>query len=804
MTDTKTATNSRKSDVRVDRKAGDAGVIYGISIMEKGKLIDSRPWEIDETTLKQTVNAINSRSLGQKGRFTHPDLCHDGLGTEVARFKDARLSDDGSRVLADAYMLESGRSTPNGNLTDWLLSMADEAPDLLEISIAPDASFKLETRKDGEGKPLKDEKGNKLPDLYRFDGLRGVDFVDKGAANRRGLFGDSDVGLSATAALAIDNVLALHPKLKAVSAFGEPELLQLGLELDLPALKLTAASLSSTDDGLVKAARFLNSYLDNRSIGHSPITPELLASVMTQLRVTAPTSPFKDETMEPNKNGTADAGAGGGTATADKPPVNPAGAAGLGAGAEKPAIDAKAILKLAADKRAVLAGFGDFDLSALKPEDLINDPELSLDGFKAKILDGTIKSPSNVSPTVSVHVGSTGMDRVTEDMQLGIGYKLGAYNEDHPDSTIAAESKDALAKIDKNGLRSFSIQRFGMEFLAQGGVKNVHRLTADEQFNALYGGVGPGNLSTFGGITPGQFAILMESTVRRAIISKARMVQTTFDRLASIGDLKDFRTENRVMLSGLGEMKQSGDLDAPEGMTFAVRSEAISLATFKRAMGFTRRAYVNDDLQSIARMISQMTGIAPRTIENEFWRLILSNAGVGPTLSDGAALFHTSHANLAAGGGDNNGVPSQERLENMLIAMFNQMDFGEDNTDASPLGIIPKFLVAGLKTGNALEKIVGQLYLDFQAGKKQLRDVAQLEVVKVPYMSVNAPLPWFSVADPADWPGMEVAYLNGKKDPTVSSKVDLFEFNGQQFMLMHDFGIAYTGYFEAWRRNPGA
>jgi len=51
-------------------------------------------------------------------------------------------------------------------------------------------------------------------------------------------------------------------------------------------------------------------------------------------------------------------------------------------------------------------------------------------------------------------------------------------------------------------------------------------------------------------------------------------------------------------------------------------------------------------------------------------------------------------------------------------------------------------------------------------------------------------LAWYILADPADMPVIEVAFLNGQQQPTVESADADFNNLGIQMRGYHDFGVA--------------
>jgi hypothetical protein len=159
------------------------GVIYGVAVAEAVEAL-GHGIELDDVTLSQIADQINQSRIGIKSRFTHPGLSADGTGKFLGRMKNARLFND--KVIADLHMSESATISPSGDLWSYLLSLAEEDPEALGMSISATGyeAFKLADGREVTEKPA-DYEG--LP-VFRIDLLRAVDVVDEPAANRDGLF----------------------------------------------------------------------------------------------------------------------------------------------------------------------------------------------------------------------------------------------------------------------------------------------------------------------------------------------------------------------------------------------------------------------------------------------------------------------------------------------------------------------------------------------------------------------------------------------------------------------------------------
>ncbi len=180
----------RSAPARVDREAKR---INGVKVMQLGRVNDSRPWEVDEETLRQIVTFGNAPNKGTKARFTHPSMSDDGFGKYLGRWENYRI--EGDSAYADLQLSDTSFSTPNGDLGTYVMDMAEDDPEAFGVSAATSLAGVMYTEV---------PEGKTLP--LRIDGLRAVDFVDEPAATRGGLFDMSTpAGLPALATWIVEN-----------------------------------------------------------------------------------------------------------------------------------------------------------------------------------------------------------------------------------------------------------------------------------------------------------------------------------------------------------------------------------------------------------------------------------------------------------------------------------------------------------------------------------------------------------------------------------------------------------------------
>ena len=154
-------------------------IIHGFSVITKGEA-EGHGWESDDTTLEQVVELGNALTMGVKARFGHPNMSNTALGTFLGRAKNFRK--DGNITRADLHFSKTAHDTPNGDLSGYVMDLAEDDPSAFGSSIVLLVEQKPRTNEDGT--PMVDkETGEKLLPVGRVKKLHGADIVDTPAAN---------------------------------------------------------------------------------------------------------------------------------------------------------------------------------------------------------------------------------------------------------------------------------------------------------------------------------------------------------------------------------------------------------------------------------------------------------------------------------------------------------------------------------------------------------------------------------------------------------------------------------------------
>jgi hypothetical protein len=155
------------------------GIIKNVLVVSKGEAKGHNLFLNDEF-LERTALLGNEATKGVKARYGHPNMCSTALGTYIGRYKN--FHKENNNVLADLYLDDTARISPNGNLYDYILSLAASNPDSFGSSIAfKCGKINTLTEKD----PITQEELSR--NYATIESLHAVDLVDEPAATN-GLF----------------------------------------------------------------------------------------------------------------------------------------------------------------------------------------------------------------------------------------------------------------------------------------------------------------------------------------------------------------------------------------------------------------------------------------------------------------------------------------------------------------------------------------------------------------------------------------------------------------------------------------
>lgn len=340
--------------------------------------------------------------------------------------------------------------------------------------------------------------------------------------------------------------------------------------------------------------------------------------------------------------------------------------------------------------------------------------------------------------------------------------------------------------------RGLSMAALAADMLARAGVRDVHRLSAPEVLNAAAWNNSRSaprdvQFARLGALhTTSDFPDLLTAAGNRHLLDQFAAAATVIKAISRERTAADFREISGLQLSAFGrlpEVLESGEIQRG---TFQASKETYRVKTFAKIFGLTRQAIINDDLDAFGQATTIMARAAAEEEGQLFAELINSNL----VMSDNVALFHATHANLAASGA----APSVTTLSAGRLAMRSQKDFD----GVTPLACAPRYILASPKRETEIEQLLVATIAPTSSDETNPFN-GKLTPLIDPRLTAD---PWYLFADPSSAPVLEHAYLEGKSGPTVEMK-DGWDVLGTEFRVYMDFGAGVVDHRGGYK-NPGA
>ena len=438
--------------------------------------------------------------------------------------------------------------------------------------------------------------------------------------------------------------------------------------------------------------------------------------------------------------------------------------------------------------------------------DSLCSPGITLNQAREKVLERMITKP--LGATVDrVEVTSNGEDRLREAMRDGLLQR--AYTQTGKrGNPFATQYEPNRKPVDGHlDFSRMSLSRMATEIVQRGGV-NTGRMTAKDIALVAMGhsptisrmrhsGI---MRATDAGHTTGTFTNLLLDAMNKSLVDGYEEATFTWDMWARQGNsTADLKAIHRIRYSEFPDLQDipEGKL-YPEGKTSDAK-ESYTPQKKGRVLTITWETIVNDDMDAISR-VPAMQGTAARRKQNKsVYAELTDNAA----LSDGVALFHSTHGNLAGSGA----VISEATLNAAYAAMMVQTNLGGEI-----IGVIPRYLIVpaaisatALQTtvsvtpptvGGSTPGTSGTINLYGPSGSRQL------EVIVEPQLDANSTTAWYLAAEKSQIDTVELTFLEGEESPVLESEWD-FDSDVYKYKIRQTYGTKALDHRGLYK-NPGA
>lgn len=341
-------------------------------------------------------------------------------------------------------------------------------------------------------------------------------------------------------------------------------------------------------------------------------------------------------------------------------------------------------------------------------------------------------------------------------------------------------------QLDDNGrqYRGMSLLELGRDFLGAHGVdtRGMERLQLAGRMLTFRAG-GMHTTSDFSSL----FANVANKRLRMAYTENPGTYQLWARRAPNAPDFKNIQVTS---LSGAPDLLQTNEHGEFKYGTMADGKETYGVVTYGRIVSLTRQAIINDDLRAFDRLVTAF-GTAARRLEN---RLVYAQLTANAALSDGVALFHSTHANLSTGGGS--------ALALGTLATGRSAMRLQKGAQSEELNITPNYLIVPAALETLAYQLTSANYVPAKAtDTNEFRSGGRtaLEPIVEPVLDAASATAWYLASNSGQIDTVEYCFLDGAEGPVIETEVG-FENDGVSYKCREDFAakaIDFRGLYKA-------
>lgn len=385
--------------------------------------------------------------------------------------------------------------------------------------------------------------------------------------------------------------------------------------------------------------------------------------------------------------------------------------------------------------------------------------EKSLDDVRKEMLEKAMKTKQAPAARVNVSVTSDEEDTYRSAASDAVLMRAGLKLE-----------KPAEGAKDMCGM---SLRSLAVECLQRSNDERANRYSDDELLRKS--------------LTPGSaFSSILDNSVNKSM-SIYDESATTYQLWTGEGSLTDFKEQKHYRISEAGEMKlitENGEFEYDE-----LKDEGITrkLYTYGKKFGFTREAFINDDLGVFSELPRLYVQSYYRFINNKVYKCLTSSQNI----YDGKPLFDTAHKNVASAGA----AIATVSISDGRKAMRQQKGL----KSKAALNIVPKFLIVGPEQETAAEVLVNSI-ADPNGNHANVANIFKSLIVVCDAAIQDKA--WYLAANPSLCDTVKVSYLNGQSAPHLETRTD-FDRLGIEYRIYGDVGVDVLD-FRGLYKNAGA
>lgn len=468
---------------------------------------------------------------------------------------------------------------------------------------------------------------------------------------------------------------------------------------------------------------------------------------------------------------------------ADKP-AEPAVLAKVEAAAAEPAKDEKVIRDetLVAERdrvakiEAACKGLDSEKILELKG--LAIRGEMEVDDLLTKVVDELRESRAEAP---AIHAPAMPEGPEVMEAAICMSLRLGDVEKVFNEKTLEAAEKQYHSELGLQEMMltaAFANGYNGRWTITPGNIREVMRAAFPIQGSAGIQAAGFSTLSL-----PG----ILSNTANKLLLASFNSVEQTWQKIAAVGPVKDFKINTRYRLTGDVEYEEVGPTGELKHGALGEEETTIQAKTHGRMLAITRVDIINDDMgamNTIPQRLGRGGGLKLNTV---FWTAFLNDA----------AFFLTANKNYKLGA-------TASLLDATGLTNAQQLFDDQTDADGKPVSVEARILLVPTALRVTAEQLMTSTKVYGSGGtataaKRDMPDAniwaGKFEVAVSRYLSNatiagSSALAWYLTAGPGDLAVIRVVFLGGKAEPTIESAEADFNVLGIQYRGYHDFGVA--------------
>ena len=272
---------------------------------------------------------------------------------------------------------------------------------------------------------------------------------------------------------------------------------------------------------------------------------------------------------------------------------------------------------------------------------------------------------------------------------------------------------------------------------------------------------------------------ILGNVANKLLLNAFLNVEVIYDKVADQADLTNFHTHNIFRLESTGEFqKVGGDGELKHG-SLSQDYYQNKLDTYGMLLAITRQDVINDDLNAFRTYTAQIARKARIAADKLMVTIMMESSDSFYTAAKGNRL--TGNALSVAGLGD---------AEAALLMMTDQ--------SGDPIYAVPDRLIVPPN----LKYLADQFFRSENVGITTTTQLptenifrGRFQVIESPFFQLStipgySSTTWYLMANPLSVASFQMAYLEGRRAPTVQTADALFNYLGMQMRVFWDIGVA--------------